>query len=72
MFISNSWSVLLVGGPIVDVIDRYANAIDKQQLRVDRTKKDYPHPVITYQTKGQCTFKFGVEQRIDLEEETIQ
>lgn len=62
---------MVAGGPIVNIIDQYANTMEKQQLKVDRSRKEYPHDVVTYNTTGQCTFKFGVEQRIDLNEEGL-
>lgn len=54
------------------IIEDTTNDAEKKVVKVDRSLKDYPHPVVTYESHGKSTFRFGAEQSIDLVEEKLQ
>ena len=62
---------LLAGGDFVEILDKTLNSSDKKILKVNRKPEKYTHPVVSYESKGKATFKFGAKQRVDLDEEPL-
>lgn len=62
---------LFPGWMIEEIIDQKATIPEKKILRVDKSKKDFPHKVVSYTTTGTATFKFGARQHISVAESDI-